>query len=47
MRLEFTLQRAIEQSRSAGLNSNVSRVVSAGLEKAAKEMLRLMKNYRG
>jgi len=47
MPLEFTLQRAMEQSRSAGLNSSMSRAVSVGLEKAVKEMLRLMKNYRG
>jgi pyridoxine 5'-phosphate synthase PdxJ len=47
MQLEFTLQRAMEQSRSAGLNSNVSRPVTVGLETAVKEMLRLMENYRG
>ena len=45
MPLEFTLWRAMEQFRNAGLNSNVSRAVSVGLEKAAREMLRLMENY--
>ena len=47
MLLEFTFWHAREQSRSAGLNSNVSRAVTVGLGKAVKEMLRLMKNYRG
>jgi hypothetical protein len=45
MPLEFTLWRAMEQFRNAGLNSNVSRAVSVGLEKAAREMLRLLENY--
>jgi pyridoxine 5'-phosphate synthase PdxJ len=47
MQLEFTLQRATGQSRSAGLNSNLNRAVMTGLETAVKDMLRLMGNYRG